>query len=122
MSTPSYLAFLTATMVLILIPGPSVMLAIGVSLAHGFRTGMANVVGASGAVAVQMMVFGLGLTPVCFLQPSGSRLSAGPASPICSISGSSNVGVPVLHQRKSKASRYEATPTGRFGTALWYPR
>jgi threonine/homoserine/homoserine lactone efflux protein len=47
-----------------LIPGPSIMLAIGVSLAHGFRTGMANIVGASGAVAVQMVVLGLGLTPV----------------------------------------------------------
>ena len=64
MTMPSYLAFLTATIILMLIPGPSVMLAIGVSLAHGFRTGMANVVGASGAVAVQMVVLALGLTPV----------------------------------------------------------
>lgn len=64
MTTATYLAFLTASVVLMLIPGPSVMLAIGVSLAHGFRTGMANVVGACGAVAVQMAVLALGLTPV----------------------------------------------------------
>jgi homoserine/homoserine lactone efflux protein len=64
MPMPSYLAFLTATFVLILNHGRSAILAIGVSLAQGFRTGMANVVGASGAVAVQMMVLGLGLTPV----------------------------------------------------------
>jgi threonine/homoserine/homoserine lactone efflux protein len=66
MSTPSYLAFLTNTIVLMLIPGPSVMLVIRVSLAHGFSAGIANVVGASGAVAVQMMLFGLGLTPAAF--------------------------------------------------------
>ena len=48
MSMSAYFAFLTAKVVLMLIPGPSVMLAIGVSLAHGFRTGMANIVGASG--------------------------------------------------------------------------
>ena len=71
MSTPSYLAFLTNTIVLMLIPGPSVMLVIRVSLAHGFSAGIANVVGASGAVAVQMMLFGLGLTPALLLQPSG---------------------------------------------------
>ena len=64
MPIDTFVAFLAATIVLMLIPGPSVMLAVGVSLAHGFRTGMANVVGASGAVAVQMVVLGIGLTPV----------------------------------------------------------
>jgi len=37
------------------------------------------------------------------------------------LSRSSNGSVPVLHQRKSKARRYEATPTGRFGAALRCP-
>ncbi len=64
MTLANYVAFLTASVVLMLIPGPSVMLAIGVSLAHGFRIGMANVLGACGAVAVQMVVLGVGLTPV----------------------------------------------------------
>jgi len=64
MSLDTFLTFLAASVVLMLIPGPSVMLAIGVSLTHGFRTGMTNVVGAVAAVAVQMVVLGLGLTPV----------------------------------------------------------
>jgi homoserine/homoserine lactone efflux protein len=64
MLTPSYLAFLTAKFVLMLIPGPSVILAISVSLAQGFRTGIAFLVGAPGAVAVQMIVLGLGLASV----------------------------------------------------------
>ncbi|MEQ8248524.1 MAG: LysE family translocator [Alphaproteobacteria bacterium] len=64
MPIDTYAAFLVATVVLMLIPGPSVMLAVGVSLSHGFRVGMANVVGASGAVAVQMVILALGLTPI----------------------------------------------------------
>jgi threonine/homoserine/homoserine lactone efflux protein len=64
MTVSTYFTFLAASVALMLIPGPSVMLAIGVSLAHGFRIGLANVVGASTAVAVQVVVLGLGLTPV----------------------------------------------------------
>jgi homoserine/homoserine lactone efflux protein len=64
MTLANYIAFLAASVVLMLIPGPSVILAIGVSLAHGFRTGMANVLGACGAVAVQMAVLSVGLTPI----------------------------------------------------------
>lgn len=50
--TPSNLVFLTARIVQMLITVPSGMLAIGVSLAQGFRTGMAAVVRVPGAVAV----------------------------------------------------------------------
>ncbi len=64
MALDTFLTFLAAAVVLMLIPGPSVMLAVGVSLTHGFRTGMANVLGACGAVAGQVVVLALGLTPV----------------------------------------------------------
>jgi len=64
MTFEASLTFALAAFVLMLIPGPSVMLAIAVSLGHGFRVGMANVLGAVSAVAAQVVVLALGLTPV----------------------------------------------------------
>jgi len=54
MSLQLYLAFVTASAVLILIPGPNVALIVTNSVAHGTRFGLMTVVGTSSAVVVQL--------------------------------------------------------------------
>lgn len=57
-----YLAFVLATIVMILIPGPSVMLTVGHALTHGWRKALATVAGATVGLGVQLAVALIGLT------------------------------------------------------------
>ena len=57
-----YLAFLVATSVLILIPGPNVTLLVATSLAHGPRRALITLAGTSSAIALQLVVVALGMT------------------------------------------------------------
>ena len=57
-----YLAFLLATTVLILIPGPNVTLLVATSLAHGPRRALITLAGTSSAIALQLVVVALGMT------------------------------------------------------------
>jgi len=57
-----YLAFVLATSVLILIPGPNVALIVANSVAFGTRYGLLTVAGTSSAVVVQLCLFALGMT------------------------------------------------------------
>jgi threonine/homoserine/homoserine lactone efflux protein len=57
-----YLAFLLATTVLILIPGPNVTLLVANSLAHGRRRALITLAGTSSAIALQLLVVALGMT------------------------------------------------------------
>jgi hypothetical protein len=57
-----YLAFVLATTVLILIPGPNVTLLVANSLAHGPRRALLTLAGTSSAIALQMVVVALGMT------------------------------------------------------------
>jgi homoserine/homoserine lactone efflux protein len=57
-----YLAFLLATTVLILIPGPNVTLLVANSLAHGPRRALITLAGTSSAIALQLVVVALGMT------------------------------------------------------------
>jgi len=57
-----FLAFLLATAVLILMPGPIVTLVIAQSLTHGRRTGLLTVAGSSLGNAVLVAIGALGLT------------------------------------------------------------
>jgi homoserine/homoserine lactone efflux protein len=57
-----YLAFVAATAVLILIPGPNVALILANSVAHGRRFGLLTVAGTSSAMVLQLGVACLGLT------------------------------------------------------------
>src|ERR1019366_7135453 len=59
-----YLAFLLATTVLILIPGPNVSLIVANSIAYGTRYGLLTVAGTSAAIVVQLGLTALGLTAV----------------------------------------------------------
>ena len=62
MNLDLYVAFLLATTVLILIPGPNVTLLVATSLAHGPRRALVTLAGTSSAIAVQLLVVALGMT------------------------------------------------------------
>jgi len=65
--TELYIAFVLATTLLILMPGPIVTLTIANSLAHGTRYGLRTVVGTSSATAVMLLVGGFGMSSVFLL-------------------------------------------------------
>lgn len=62
MPLPLYLGFITATAILILIPGPMVSLIVANSVAYGTRYGMLTVAGSGAAMVVQLGLTALGLT------------------------------------------------------------
>jgi threonine/homoserine/homoserine lactone efflux protein len=62
MSLPLYIAFVVATTVLMLIPGPNVALIVANSIAHGARYGLVTVAGTASAMVVQLALTGLGMT------------------------------------------------------------
>ena len=64
MSLDLYLAFVVASAVLILIPGPNVALIVANSVAHGTRFGLLTVAGTSSAVVVHLALTVLGATAV----------------------------------------------------------
>ncbi len=64
MMPDSYLAFVVATLLLALIPGPNVTAIIGTSLAYGVGRGVIVAAGASAALAVQLVVVVAGLAPL----------------------------------------------------------
>jgi threonine/homoserine/homoserine lactone efflux protein len=59
-----YLAFVVATSVLMLIPGPNVALIVANSVAYGTRYGLLTVAGTSTAMVVQLGLTALGMTAV----------------------------------------------------------
>jgi homoserine/homoserine lactone efflux protein len=62
-----YLAFVFATTVLILIPGPNVTLLVANSLAHGPRRARVALAGTSSAIALQLVVVALGMSSLILL-------------------------------------------------------
>jgi homoserine/homoserine lactone efflux protein len=62
MSLDLYLAFVAASAILILIPGPNVALIVANSVAHGPRYGLLTVAGTSSAMVLQLAVTALGMT------------------------------------------------------------
>jgi len=56
-----YLAFVLATTILMLIPGPNVALIVGNSLAHGTRAGLLTVAGTSTAMVPQLALAAIGM-------------------------------------------------------------
>lgn len=64
MPLPLYLAFVTATVVLILIPGPNVALIVANSVAYGTRYGLLTVAGTTSAIAVHLVITVAGMTTV----------------------------------------------------------
>ena len=72
MSLPVYLAFVVATIVLVIIPGPTVTLTIANSLRHGRRAGLLNVAGTQIALALTVGIVLLGLASFSVL-PLGAQ-------------------------------------------------
>ena len=62
MDQPLFLAFIAATILLALFPGPNMALIISTSVAHGARYGFWTLLGTSAALAVQLAVVALGMT------------------------------------------------------------
>ena len=62
MTIELYLAFVGATIVLMIIPGPNVALIIANSVSHGRRYGLITVVGTSSAMVPQLALTVLGMT------------------------------------------------------------
>jgi threonine/homoserine/homoserine lactone efflux protein len=71
MSLEAYLAFIAASAVLILIPGPNVALIVANSVAHGTRFGLMTVAGTSSAVVVQLSLTVVGATAALDLLAAG---------------------------------------------------
>jgi threonine/homoserine/homoserine lactone efflux protein len=61
MSIELYLAFVAATVVLMLIPGPNVAMIVANSVAHGPRYGLVTVAGTGSATVLQLAVTVLGM-------------------------------------------------------------
>lgn len=61
MSLELYIAFVAASVVLVLIPGPNVALIVANSIAHGHRYGLVTVAGTSAAMVPQLALAVLGL-------------------------------------------------------------
>ena len=57
-----YVAFVIATVVMIALPGPSVLLTVAHSISFGWKRGIATVAGATLGIAVQLTVAAIGLT------------------------------------------------------------
>jgi homoserine/homoserine lactone efflux protein len=66
-----YAAFVAATVVLIVIPGPNVLLIVSRSMRYGVRAGLVTVAGTSCAQAQQLLVTALGLASVMALLAEG---------------------------------------------------
>ena len=59
-----YFAFVLATAILIIIPGPTVSLIVANSVAYGARRALVSVCGSSTAILLQLIVVGLGMSSV----------------------------------------------------------
>lgn len=62
MTSELYLAFVAATVVLILIPGPNVALIVANSVSHGTASGLVTVAGTSSAMVIQLALTVAGLS------------------------------------------------------------
>jgi threonine/homoserine/homoserine lactone efflux protein len=61
MPLDTYLTFLVACIVIIIVPGPTVTLIIANSLTHGTRAGLLNVAGTQIGIAAMVVLIGIGL-------------------------------------------------------------
>ena len=55
-----YISFLIISFLVIIVPGPNVLVIVSTSLAHGARRGLQTVAGTSSAMIVQLLIVGIG--------------------------------------------------------------
>ena len=107
-----YAAFVAATAILMLIPGPNVALIVANSVASGARYGLLTVAGTASAMVVQLALTALGHGGGLDRWASPSSGSAGSASPISSCSASASGA-----RRRSILLRIHAQP--RSARRIW---
>jgi len=61
MSLQLYSAYVLASIVIVLVPGPTVTLIVANSIRHGSRAGLANVAGTQAGLAIMIAIVGIGL-------------------------------------------------------------
>jgi threonine/homoserine/homoserine lactone efflux protein len=61
MALHTYLAYLVATIVIVMVPGPTVTLVVASGMRHGARAALMNVAGTLAGVALVFAVVGVGL-------------------------------------------------------------
>src|SRR3546814_1755971 len=71
-----YVAFVLATGVLMLIPGPNVALIVANSVAYGTRYGLLTVAGTSSAMVVQLALTALGMAALLGTRSASTRLNS----------------------------------------------
>lgn len=64
MSTELYLAYLLATFIIVIVPGPTVTLIVANALTHGTRAGLLNVAGTQIGLALCIGLVAVGLVPL----------------------------------------------------------
>lgn len=64
MSSEIYFAYLLATIVIVIVPGPTVTLIVANSLTHGTRAGLLNVAGTQAGLAICIATVAIGLASV----------------------------------------------------------
>lgn len=64
MPLPLYLAYVTACIVIVIVPGPTVTLIVANSLAHGTRAGLINVAGTQFALAILIGIVAVGMASI----------------------------------------------------------
>ena len=74
MNVDLWLAFVATVVVVVLIPGPSVLLVAAHSATHGFRPTLATIGGDLSANALQMVAATMGLGLVLQISPATFRL------------------------------------------------
>ncbi|MEM7302282.1 MAG: LysE family translocator [Pseudomonadota bacterium] len=60
----AYLAFVIASIALVVVPGPSVTVIIANSLKHGSRAGLLNVAGTQAGLAIMLLIVAIGLEAI----------------------------------------------------------
>lgn len=62
MESLQYITFVVASMALIVVPGPNVLVVVSTSISHGAKRGLQTVLGTSSAMAIQLIIAALGTT------------------------------------------------------------
>ncbi len=81
MSTEIYFAYLLATIVIVIVPGPTVTLIVANSLTHGTRAGLLNVAGTQAGLAVCIGIVAVGLASADPSASAGGSTGCGSRAP-----------------------------------------
>ena len=107
----TYLAFVTATVLLTLFPGPNVALIVANSVRHGPRAGLLTLCGTTSAMVVQLALVGVGMTTL--LATMGVWFGV-----LRWLGAAYLVWIGVASWR-SPAPRVDAVPVAQGARALW---